>query len=141
MTLKRFPDWRDRLGLIIDSRRELAFEWGRFDCALHVCDCIRAMTGVDPAEGLRGTYSDEAGAAKIYGTNLQQYIATSAAAQGMTEVPVTFARRGDVVFIDNKTPQGAVGVVSLDPRFASCAAEIGHAMVAIEHWKRAWSVG
>lgn len=41
------------------------WEWGRCDCMLWVADWIKARWGVDPAESLRGTYSDEAGAEAI----------------------------------------------------------------------------
>lgn len=141
MSLKRNPDWRFRLGQILDTARALQFEWGVFDCALHVCNCIRAMTGVDPAASYRGKYSDEAGAAAIYGSSFEQFIAGIAAQLGCVEVPLTFARRGDLVFIDNKTPQGAIGVVSLDARFAACAGQNGYCLVRMEHWKRTWSIG
>lgn len=141
-TLKRLPDWRPRLGRIIDSAREVPFQWGMFDCALHVSNCIRAMTGCsDPAATFRGKYSDEAGAAAIYGPSLQQFIASQAQSLGFPEIPVTLARRGDVVFVDNATPQGCVGVVSLDGRYVSCAGEKGIVMVTIDRWRRAWRVG
>jgi hypothetical protein len=130
---------------MIESAAELSFEWGRFDCALHVCNCIRAIVGVDPAAEYRGKYSDEAGAATIFGGNsgasFEQFIATMCAALDFPEVPVTFARRGDVVFIDNGTPQGAIGVISTDGRFASCASDKGLVLVRIHRWKRAWTIG
>lgn len=141
MKLTRFHDWPERLHRMIESAGELSFEWGKFDCALHVCNCIRALVDVDPAIEYRGKYSDEAGAAQIYGESFEQFIAKSCASLGFTEVPVTFARRGDVVFIDNATPQGAIGVVSSDGRFASCASEKGLVQVRIHRWKRAWNVG
>lgn len=141
MTMKRIPNWRVGLGQIIEKAREMRFEWGVFDCALYVCDCIQAITGVDPAESYRGTYNDEAGAARIYGDNFLDFIAGQASSLGLIEVPVTFARRGDLIFIDNNTPQGCVGVVSLDARFASCASASGVLMVPIGKWKRAWRVG
>jgi hypothetical protein len=142
-TLKRLPDWRSRLGRIIDSAREVPFQWGVFDCALHVSNCIRAITGAsDPAASFRGKYSDEAGAAAIYGSSFEQFIAAQAQSLGLEEIaPVTLARRGDVVFVDNATPQGCVGVVSLDARYVSCAGEKGIVFVSIDRWRRAWRVG
>ena len=132
-----------RLHRIIESAAELSFEWGRFDCALHVSNCVRAITvgAVDPGAAYRGKYSDAAGAAAIYGTNFETFIAGICAGLGMPEVPVTFARRGDVVFIDNDTPQGAIGVISLDGRFASCASDKGLVLVRMQRWKRAWQIG
>jgi hypothetical protein len=140
MTTPRNADWRFRLGQIIESSSALEFEWGVFDCALHVCNCIRAMTGVDPAAELRGTYSDEAGAADIYGASFEDFIAGTCAELGYEEISTTMAGRGDVVFVDNETPQGAVGVVSMDARFVSCAGQTGMVLVRLHRWKRAWKV-
>jgi hypothetical protein len=143
MPLKRVPDWPIRLHRIIESAAQLSFEWGTFDCALHVCNCIRAITvgSLDPAAAFRGKYSDEAGAAVIYGASFEEFIATTCTSLAFAEVPVTFARRGDVVFLNNGTPQGAIGVVSLDGRFASCASDKGLVLVHMHRWKRAWQIG
>lgn len=141
MSLQRVPDWRLRLGQIIESATQLKFEWGVFDCALHVCNCIRATTGVDPAANYRGKYNDEAGAAAIYGASLETFVAQTAAQLGCVEVPVTFGRPGDLVFFDNGTPQGAIGIVSNDGRFATCAADKGIALARLHRWKRAWQIG
>jgi hypothetical protein len=138
--MPRSHDWPERLHRIIESAAELSFEWGRFDCALHVCNCIRALIDVDPAADYRGKYSDAAGAAKIYGESFEQFIAATCAKLNFEEVPVTFARRGDVVFLDNDSPQGAIGVVSTDGRFASCASDKGLVLLPIQRWKRAWKV-
>jgi hypothetical protein len=141
--MTRVPNWPERLALMLESARELEFEWGRFDCALHVANCIRTITGIDedPAAAYRGKYSDEAGAAAIYGPSFEAFIEKLAADLESPEVPVTFARRGDVVFLDNRTLQGAVGIVSLDGRFASCASDKGLAMIRMHRWKRAWMIG
>lgn len=141
MALQRLPDWRSRLARIVDSARELSFQWGQFDCALHVANCIRAMTGADPAVSYRGKYSDAAGAAAVYGSSFEQFIAGQAKALEMEEVPVNFAHRGDVVFVDNATTQGCVGIVTLDPRYVSCVGEKGIMLVTIDRWRRAWRVG
>jgi hypothetical protein len=143
MPLQRVPDWPDRLHRMIESAAEVPFQLGTFDCCLHVCNCIRTMTvgAPDLAANYRGKYSDEAGAAQIYGASLEAFIANFAAELGCPEVPVTFARRGDVVFVDNGTPQGAIGVVSTDGRFASCASDKGLALVRLHRWKRAWRIG
>jgi hypothetical protein len=79
MTLQRLPDWRERLGRMLESAGELEFEWGEFDCALHAANCVRAITGVDdPAAAYRRRYSDEESAAAIYGPSLEAFIASMA---------------------------------------------------------------
>lgn len=126
---------------MIESSRVLKFQWGVFDCALHVCNCLNAETGTDPGAAYRGKYSDEAGAAAIYGSSLEVFVAGICESLRMTEVHPNHARRGDVVFLDNDTDQGAIGVISLDARLVSCASDEGLALVPIGRWKRAWMVG
>ena len=46
-----------------------SFVWGETDCIMSVCNHVWQTTGVDPAAPWRGTYSDEAGAAAIYGAH------------------------------------------------------------------------
>lgn len=139
--IERHHDWRERLGRAIEEAKDRTFEWGTFDCALHACNCLEAITGVDPAAKHRGTYSDAAGAAAIHGESLADFAAQICAELDWPEVPPTMAQRGDVVYVDNGTPHGALGVVSLDGRFASCASDKGLVLVRIHRWKRAWKVG
>lgn len=48
----------------LSEYRTKEFKWGEHDCCLFVCDCVKAMTGIDPAENHRGHYSTELGAKK-----------------------------------------------------------------------------
>lgn len=142
MKLTRYHDWPERLSQILSTANAAGFQWGTLDCALSVCNCIRAMTGEDPGADYRGKYSDEAGALAITGPDLGAFIAGIAASYSMEEiVPVTFARRGNVVLVDNGTPQGALGIVSLDGRYAACMGDSKMLHVHMHRWKRAWRVG
>jgi|SRR5208282_3656288 len=141
MPLTRVRNWEAQLASLLASSSEVPFVWGSFDCALHVCNCIREISGVDPGESYRGKYSDEAGATAQFGSSLADFAAGIATTLGCPEVGVTFARRGDVVWIDNGTTHGALGVITLDGRFASCATDKGLVLVPIKRWKRAWRVG
>jgi len=143
MPLLRHWDWRERLERMVESARHVPFQWGTFDCALHAANCIRAITAnnYDFAAGFRGTYSTEAGAAAIYGSSLLTFVSTLLSAQGCTEVPTTLARRGDVVWINNGTSQGAIGIVCSDGRFASCVTDSGLLLVRRRYWSSAWWVG
>ena len=123
MPLKRKFQWERALAGRIFSARELAFAWGTFDCAIWTCDWIRDATGVDPAASYRGKYSSEAEAIAIFGSSLGNFAATIAAQIGAKEVRPTYARRGDVVFVDNATEYGCLGIVNLDGRHAACVAE------------------
>jgi hypothetical protein len=148
--MQRAHDWPRRLHLLVESSQAVVFTWGQYDCGQFVARWIREATGVDVAAALRGTYSDEISAEKIFlngFANLGAYAASIAAAHAMPEIiPVTFARRGDIVWVDNGTPlnpspYGALGVVGLDPRFAVCMSEQGTRRVHMHRWKRAWRVG
>jgi hypothetical protein len=139
--MKRHHNWVAMLPAHTMPNRGRTFEWGRWDCALAVCDAIRAFTGVDPGAPYRGTYSTEAEARAITGGDLGKFAATIAALHGMPEVEPRMARRGDVVFVDNNTPEGALGIVDSSGVAAACVGEQGSIRVPLRRWKRAWHVG
>ncbi len=143
MPLQRHPHWPRKLAGRITSARQIEFAWGTFDCAMWVCDWIRDVTEgrVDPGANYRGKYSTEAQAQAIFGSDLGSFAASVASAIGVVEVQPRYARRGDIVFVDNRTPYGALGVVNLDGRFAACVSQNGVIPVHMHHWKRAWQLG
>jgi len=49
----RLNDWQSRLGALLAARRDEPFAWGTNDCCTFACDCVQAISGHDPAEGLR----------------------------------------------------------------------------------------
>jgi len=138
--MKRIANWEAALAawqLAVPAR---SFAWGEFDCALAACEAVKALTGVDPAEAFRGTYSTEAEAVKLLGPGgLGEFAATVAREFGMAEVVPNFAHRGDVVLVDNGNPGGALGIVDLSGRFAWCVLERGMVRIPMDRWLRAWS--
>lgn len=52
--MTRLPDWRLHLDALISERMSQPFVWGVNDCALFAADAVKAITGVDLADGLRG---------------------------------------------------------------------------------------
>jgi hypothetical protein len=151
--MKRFPDWPRRLHLLIQSSHTVSFVWGTRDCGQFLGRWIRDATGVDLAVPYRGKYNDEASAIALFSGNskptptaLGDFAAAIAVANSMAEVlPITYAHRGDAVWVDNSTLEhpsrfGALGVVSLDPRYAVCMSEQGTKRVHMHRWKRAWRV-
>jgi uncharacterized protein DUF6950 len=153
--MQRLPHWQRQLAILIQTAESFTFAWGQYDCALFAARAVREITGLDIGAPYAGTYSDEAGAIAIFTKGytgpaslaLGAFAASLAAANNMPEViPVTFARRGDVVWVDNSTPEnpstyGALGVVSLDGRYAACMSDKGVKRVHMQRWKRAWRVG
>lgn len=65
------------LDLFVASARDAgegSFVWGVSDCTLWVANWCVVRFGFDPAEGLRGTYEDEAGAVAVTGDDLAGFV-------------------------------------------------------------------
>lgn len=56
----KLPDWEARLSALVTQAHARPFAWGVHDCCLWASDCVLAQTGMDPADGLRGTYATAA---------------------------------------------------------------------------------
>jgi hypothetical protein len=98
--MSRVPDWQVALAECVAARALVPFAWGAQDCALFAADCAQVCTGHDPAAGLRGTYHDALGAARV----LAQFggLAAIAAERFGEEVPVLFAQPGDIGLIETE---------------------------------------
>jgi hypothetical protein len=136
----RLPDWEKRLAEHFARSRARAFGWGEFDCALAVCEGIEAVTGVDPGKSYRGKYMSEKEALALIGGDLGTFVAGIAGELEFRELRPTFARRGDVVLVDNGDPTHALGTADLSGRFAWCASERGFIRVPMKYWLRAWKI-
>lgn len=67
--VRRLPDWQTRLAELIAQRMRHPLAWGRHDCVMFAADAVLAVTGVDLAASLRGTYATAAQADQV----LQQH--------------------------------------------------------------------
>jgi hypothetical protein len=92
----RVREWQSRLAAVVSERMTAPFEWGRNDCCLFAADCVKAMTGRDPAADARG-YTDEREAARII-KKLGGLGAIAATRAGGPEIAPMLARIGDVVY-------------------------------------------
>lgn len=63
--MTRLKHWPSRFAALVASARLEPFAWGSHDCCLWAADSVLALTGVDPAHALRGTYGDERSALKL----------------------------------------------------------------------------
>jgi hypothetical protein len=91
------PDTRGAaLQSFVHSRMRTPFAWGTHDCCTFAADWVLALTGVDHAADVRGTYSDAAGALRT----LEQLggIEAVGARAGEQILPL-MARAGDVGII------------------------------------------
>jgi hypothetical protein len=62
--MQKLHNWQTSLALTITANQDKHFEWGTFDCCLFAADCVKAMTGQDPAQEFRGKYKTRLGAAR-----------------------------------------------------------------------------
>ena len=94
--MKRYIDWQVRLLALTESREEVPFEWGKYDCCLFAADVVREITGVDYAEPFRGKYTAEEGAKALLEEKggLVEYIDSV-----LPRKDVNFVQRGDVVLV------------------------------------------
>lgn len=105
----RYPDWKPRLIDHVGGCAQLAFEYGKHDCALFAAGCVAAMTGVDLAATWRGKYTTlRGGLTALKRAGFADHLAF--AAEHFEEIPTAFAAPGDLAVLDG--PEGAVlGVV------------------------------
>lgn len=129
----RVQDWQVRLHACVADRLNKPFTWGVQDCCMFAADCVEAVTGVDPAADLRGSYADAAGAARV----LEFF-------GGVVSLAVE--RLGGVVRTELAQP-GDVGLTMQDGRqtLAVCTGQHWHAPAALglvalapEQISRAW---
>jgi len=136
---RRIHNWPEKLNELIEARRARPFEWGANDCCLFACDVILELTGIDPAEDLRGKYSTELGAGRLLEKldGVEGIAAARCAAHGFTEWPnPAFAQRGDVVLRDTPEHGPTLGIC-VGSRVAFVGPE-GLAFVAAGECRRAW---
>lgn len=95
----KHPDWHNRLITVMKAAEKRPFLWGQHDCCLFAADCAEAMSGVNYADGWRGTYDSETGAKKALlrgGGSLEKVLA-----KNLDEIPVKLAQRGDIAVVEN----------------------------------------
>lgn len=97
----RYPDWNARLSHYVKAQTRRPLKYGSHDRFTFVAGAIGAMTGTDPATGLRGKYSSLATMNRMF-ERLGHSGLVAFLAQGLTEVPRSFAQSGDLaVFADH----------------------------------------
>lgn len=139
----RVTNWPKELDKIIIAASRTPFEWGKHDCCLFAADCIKAITGTDPAVDFRGKYADEDGATEVLfyyaGGQLPEAADKIARAFGYEEINPRLAQRGDVALCSLPTGE-TMGVVSLNGRDVLVAAQFGLLSVPLKQAIKAWKV-
>lgn len=145
--MKRYPDWEARLDRYVIEAQARPFSWGRHDCVLFALGAAEAITGVDAAANLRGTYDSARGAAGVmrrlfHARDLAGAVESFRAHWAGESVPVLMAQRGDIVLAEpDAATDLALGIVSLDGRSALFAAPKGLTRLPLRSCRSAWRVG
>lgn len=94
------------------------FVYGEWDCAMFLANWVRTVTGNDPAAGLRGAYSGEAGWKRLVlrEGGLRALVGSLARAAGLVEIDPSSAMPGDVGVI--ATRLGQAGAIRVDNGWA-----------------------
>lgn len=98
----------------IDAARGQPFAYGVLDCATFVADYVLAMTDVDPMDGVRGTYSDEAGAIAAVPVEFADHIEWTASM--FPEIDPSIAQTGDIAVVPSDVPGWSALAVFSGPR-------------------------
>lgn len=134
---QRLPDWRDRLSALIARRLRLGFEWGVRDCCLWAADACVAVTGIDYADGIRGTYDDARSACLVL--RAIGGLRGAAARGGVLLTSPAFAVEGDVGLARfNGRPMlavaaGGVWLIQATTALHAIGAECVHAAWGVGH--------
>lgn len=111
--MTRLLGWRAALAAEIERHRRLPFIWGENDCVLFAADCVKAMTGEDPAGEIRGRYRTAIGATRLLrrrGGSLADLVGF-----GFDPVHPSRARVGDLALTpsaDASFTEDALGIVT-----------------------------
>lgn len=126
---------------IIRYATELAskpMRYGEDDCLLFVANIDRAVTGNDPAFGVRARYRTKRGAARVMGRGGVATMAERVAARcGWREIKPAKARAGDRGLID--TPNGPSAVI-FSGAFWFGRADVGVVALSTAAVTRAWAI-
>lgn len=135
--MQRLSNWEELLGEYLAGCEGRAFEYGTLDCALFASSAVEAMTGTDPAADFRGQYDSLHGSIRALRQIGNGTLEATFDAR-FPLIPIGFARRGDLAFVD-----GSVGVV-----VGGTAALIGETDTKPglvyrdrSEWQKAWAVG
>lgn len=104
----REPDWRVRLSRWVKAQTRRPLKAGSHDNFTFVAGCIGAITGDDPARGVRGRYKSDEGAIKMF-ARMGYADHVDYLTHGRKVVPRAFAVAGDIAVFG---PERMVGIVS-----------------------------
>jgi hypothetical protein len=142
--LTRLPNWQTALSTYLVEEAETRFAYGLFDCGLFAAGAIVAMTGVDPARGIRGQYRSrrEAFAAihQLCGRSTVEALAEHLAnVLSISEIAVSCAQRGDPVML-RAGSRSSLGIVAMHSTEILTPYRSGLLRLPLSHATRAWHI-
>jgi hypothetical protein len=141
--MTRLDNWQSRLSEYLTRCAHSPFRYGSFDCGLFTTGAIEAMTGVDVAVELRGYKNRvEAFAAikTLCGTATMEAVGDYLAAQnGIPEVPILMAQRGDPVMLRHGR-RSSLGIVSMFSIEILTPSKDGLLRLPLSHATKAWHI-
>ena len=143
--MTRFEDWPQRMEAAIHTARGIPFGYGpgQNHCCLFTGDVVMAMTGRDPIAWFRGKYTSERGAylaARVFaGGGLPEAMDRISTEFPCSEIPVSFAKRGDAVMFEQSPGDFGLGIC-IGTRFASVTKPDGLAFLPMSSALRVWSI-
>lgn len=136
--LPRLEDWDRRLARVTEKHLRLAGEWGVSDCLMTAMDAVEAVTGVDPAAKVRGTYATEQGAAKLLRRRKVETV-EQMLAKLFPPLPSAFmALRGDLTVVERN---GVLSAGYVCEYGVAVKTETGIAFVDLTEIRSAYQVG
>lgn len=131
----RIDNWSRFLEKVIQAAEKKEFSYGTHDCCLFTADCVDAIMGTSIAQMHRGQY--DADTQEAYFNNVGG-VEGLIAAQGFEEIPITMARRGDVIL--TSLPGNPLGVIDNSGQRIAVAAPKKIAFISLDNAIRAWRV-
>lgn len=102
----RVQGWESLLADHIQEAYGRPFAWGTHDCAVWAARWVRTCTGQDFVSAWEGHYTSELGAARLMRKRGYGHV-EDIADERLTAVPVTLAKRGDLLL---HPVDGALGI-------------------------------
>ena len=129
----RREDWFERLSEVVDRHQNVPFAYGKADCLTFPLECAEAMTGrTFPLP----SYKTETGAAKaLFKAGFVSV--GDALASEFTEIPPSFAGRGDLVEAVNGNQVAGGVCVGME---VVCKTEAGNVLLPRSAIRRAFRV-
>jgi hypothetical protein len=140
----RKPNWHIALADYLRSCESARFEYGRMDCGLFVAGAIQAVSGIDVAEAVRGTYATRTQAfariGALCGARTVEAVAVHLAARyGLREVGVAFAQRGDPVLLKHGRAS-RLGLIAMYGTEILAPGRVGLLRFPLDRATRAWHI-